>query len=90
MAIVELLDLGDDDHLDVRVVLLDDLEDLEAADAGQVRVEDHQVDVLLLHHLERAFAGAGAKDAQIAAQRAGERLAHHLVVVDDQQGLAAV
>jgi hypothetical protein len=30
-----------------------------------------------------AFTSAGAKHAQIAAQRAGERLAHHLIVVDD-------
>ena len=87
---LELLDLRDDDDLDVRIVLLRDLEDLEAADAGQVRVEDHEVDVFLLHHLESALAGGGAKDAKIAAQESGERLAHRLVVVDDEQGLAAV
>ena len=50
---VELLDHRDDDHLDVGIVLLGDLQHLEAADAGQADVEQHQVDVLLLHHLQR-------------------------------------
>ena len=65
---VELLRARDDDHLDVRIVLRGDLQDLEAADAGQVDVEQHQVDVLLLHHLQRGLARGGAQHAVVAPQ----------------------
>ena len=42
---LDLVDRRDHDDLDQAVVLLDDAEDLEAADAGQPDVEQHQVDV---------------------------------------------
>ena len=87
---VELLGLRDDDDLDVRIVLLGDLQDLEAADAGQVDVEEHQVHVFLLHHLQRGFARGGAQHAVVAAQDGGQRLAHLVVAVDDEQCLPAV
>ena len=86
---LELLHHRDDDDLDVGVVLADDLQDLEAADARQADVEQHQVDVLLLHHLERGFAGRGPQHAVVAPQDRRQRLAHSLVVVDDEHGLAA-
>ena len=75
MAVSSSLTSRDDDDLDVRVVLLDDLQDLEAADAGQAGVEQHQVDVFLLHHLEGAFAGArrGARDRSRRKSRSATR-----------------
>ena len=87
---IELAHLRSGDHFDVGVVLFRDLEHLEAGDAGKVRVEDHQIDVLLLHHLQRRFAGRCAQHAEVAPQQTGERFAHPLVVVDDQQGLPSV
>ena len=65
----------DDDDFDVRVVLLDDLEDLEAADAGQADVEHHQVDVLLLHHLQRGFARArpAARESRVEERQSAYR-----------------
>ena len=86
---VELLQRRDDDDFDVGVVLLDDLEDFEAADARQADVEQHQVDVLLLHHLEGRFAGGGAQHAVVALEHRRQRLAHPLVVVDDEDGFPA-
>ena len=35
------------------------------------------------------FAGGGAQHAVVAPQHRGQRLAHPLVVVDDEDGLAA-
>jgi hypothetical protein len=88
---VELLDDRDHDDLDRRVVLLGDLQDLEAADAGQADVEHHQVDVLLLHHLKRGFARSlPAAPGNRGRSTAGQRIAHPLVIVDDEDGLAAV
>ena len=52
----ELLDFGHHHHLDVRVVLLGDVQDVEPADARQVQVEEHHVHVLALQHLDRRFA----------------------------------
>ena len=86
---VELLQDGDDDHLDVGVVLLDDLEDLEAADAGEPDVEQHEVDVLFLHDLQRGFAGRGLQQPVVAPEDGRQRVAHAFIVIDDEDGFAA-
>ena len=54
----QLLHFGHHHHLDVRVVLLGDVQDVEAADARQVQVEEHHVHVLALEHLDGRFPDA--------------------------------
>jgi hypothetical protein len=87
---VELLQRGDDDDFHVRVVFLDDLENLEAADAGQADVEHHQVDVLFLHDLQRSFARSRLQYTEVAPQDGRQRIAHSFVIVDYQNGFAAL
>ena len=87
---VELLRVRDDDHFDVGKVLLGDLQHVESADAAQVDLEQHQVHVFLLHHLEGGFAGRGSQHAVVAPQGGRQRFAHLLVAVDDEQGLPPV
>ena len=65
---VELFRLRDDDGLDVGVVLPRDLQHLEAADAAQMDLEEHQVHVFLLHHLQCGFARRGSEHAIVASQ----------------------
>ena len=84
----QLLHFGHHHHLDVRVVLLGDVQDVEPADAGQVQVEEHHVHVLALHQLDRRFAGRGAQHPVVAPQRGHQRLAGSLVLVDDEDGLS--
>ena len=86
---LELLAHRDDDHFDVRVVFLRDLQDLEAADARQPYVEQHQVDLFLFHHLQGGLARGGPQHAVLALQESGQRVAHTLVVIDDEDGLPA-
>jgi hypothetical protein len=85
---LDLLDGGDHHYLDRRIVFLEDLQDFEAVDAGEADVEEQEVHVLLVHHGEGRLAGAGLEDAEIAAQDGRERIAHPLVVIDDQHRLA--
>ena len=83
-------DLGDGrDHedLDQAVVLLDDPEDFEAADARQPDVEQHQVDVFAVQDGKGGLAGRDPQHAVIALQDGRERIAHPLVVVDHKHGL---
>jgi hypothetical protein len=87
---VELADHGDDDHLDVGIVLARDLQHFEAADAGKAHVEQQKVDVFLLHDLQGELARGRAQHAVVAPQHRHERVAHSLIVVDDEQRLAAV
>ena len=87
---VEILVGGDDDDLDVRVVLLDDLQDLEAADARQADIEHHQVDVLFFHDLQRGLAGGGFQNAEVAPEKRQQRFAHPFVIINDEDGLAAL
>ena len=53
---LDLVDRRDHDDFDEAVVFLDDAEDLEAADAGQADVEQHQVDVLAVEDGQRRLA----------------------------------
>ena len=84
---LDLLNRGDHDHFDQAVVLLDDAEHLEAADARQAHVEQQQVDVLLVQHGQRGFAARDAQHAVLALENRGQRVAHPLIVVDDEDGL---
>ena len=56
---------------------------------GRLNVEQHQVDVLLFHDLKRSFAGGHTQHPVILPQHRCQRLAHPLVVVDDEERLAA-
>ena len=80
----QLLDRRGDDDGDVRVVLLDDLQDVDGADAGQRDVEEHDVHALALGHVDGALAGGGAQHAVVAAQRAAQGVAARLVAVHDE------
>ena len=87
---LELLDHRNHDGLDVGVVLLDDLEDVETTDAREVDVEEHQIDVLFSHHQEAGLAGRRPKHPVIPPQHGGQRLAHPLVVVNDEDGFLPI
>ena len=87
---LDLVDGGDHDDFDEAVVLLDDPQDLEAADAGQPDVEQHQVDVLAVQDGQRGFAARDAQHAVLALEDRGQRVPHPLVVVDDEDGLGLV
>ena len=84
---LDLVDRRDHDDLDQAVVLLDDPQDLEAADAGQPDVEQHQVDVLLFSIGSAASPLATRSTRYSRLQDRGQRVPHPLVVVDDQDGL---
>ena len=82
----DLADRRDHDDLDEAVVLLDDPQHLEAADAGQADVEQHQIDVLPVEDRQRRFAARHAQHAVLALQDRRQRVPHPLVVVDDEDG----
>ena len=69
------------------VVFLDDAQHVEAADAGQADVEQDQVDVLALEERQRRLAARHRQDAVVALEDRGQRIAHPLIVVADQDGL---
>ena len=87
---------------EVRVQYLNDLEpdekDLDfpirlakrmIVDAGQANVEQHQLDVFLLHQLQRHLTGRRAQHVVVALQHGRQRVAHSLIVVDDEDGLSS-
>jgi hypothetical protein len=84
---LDLVDGRDHDELDERVILLDDAEDLEAADAGQPDVEQHEVDVLFPQQRQRGFPARRGQDAVVGFEDRREDLPHPLVVVDDEDRL---
>ena len=77
------------DDLDEREVLANDLQQVEAAEAGLLHVGEEHVDVLAVHQRQAGLGGRGAKHAVIAAQGLGEALAGLVVSIDDEHGLAA-
>ena len=84
------LDLGDrrdHDDFDEAVVLLDDAQNVEAADARQPHVEQHQIDVFAVQNRERGFAGRCAQHSIVAPENRIQRVTHPLVVVDDEDRL---
>ncbi len=84
---LDLVDGRDHDALDEAVVLLDDPQHVEAADAGQAHVEQDQVDVFLAQEHEGGLAARHRQHAVIPLQDRRQRVAHPLVVVADQDGL---
>ena len=86
---LKLLQRRDDDDFHVWIVLPDDLEHLEAADAGEAHVEEHDIDVLLVHHLETGLTRRRPQHAIIPLQDGGQRFAHPLVIVDNEHGFPA-
>ena len=84
------LDFGDGrnhDHFDETVVFLHDAQHVEAVDARQPHVEQHQVHVFAIQNRERGFAACRAQHAVIAPENGVQRVPHPLVVVDDEDGL---
>ena len=84
---LDLVDRRDHDALDEAVVLLDDPQHVEAADARQPHVQQEQVDVLVLQQAQRRLAARHAQDLVVPLQDRGQRIAHALIVVADQDGL---
>ncbi len=73
------------DHRQLRVAHLDLGQQLRAVHAGHAPVADHQVDVLLLQHLERMQAIAGDKHLDmVLAQGRRQQIAELGLVVDHQ------
>ncbi len=83
---LDLVDRRDHDALDQAVVLLDDAQDVEAADAGQADVLQHDVDLLLAQERQRGFAARNRQDAVVPPEDRGDRVPHALIVVADQDG----
>ncbi len=83
---LDLVDGRDHDALDQAVVLLDDAQDVEAADAGQADILQHDVDFLLAEHGERGLAARHRQDPVVAPEDGRDRLAHPLIVVANQDG----
>jgi hypothetical protein len=58
-------------------------------DARQPDVEQHEIDVFFVDHLQCGLAGRGAEHAVIALEQCCERVAHSLVIVNNQHGFSA-
>ena len=84
---LDVVERRDHDDLDQAVVLLDDAQHFEAADAGQADVEQDEVDVFAVEDGKRRFAAHHPQHAELALEDRGQRVPHPLVVVDDQDGL---
>ena len=83
---LDLADGRDHDDFDERVVLPDDAQDLEAADPRQAHVEQNQIDVFAIQDREGGFATGHAEHVVVTLQDRRQRVAHALVVVDDEDG----
>ena len=84
---LDLVDRRDHDALDQVVVLPDDPQHVEAADAGQPHVEQDQVDVVFAQPDERGLAARHRQNAIVPFQDRRQRLPHRLVFVADQDRL---
>ena len=83
---LDFVDRRDHDALDQAVVLLDDAQDVEAADAGQADILQHHVDFLLAEQRQRGFAARHGQDPIVAAEDRRDGVPHALIVVADQDG----
>ena len=73
-------------RLQLRLPLLELLQQFDAAHARQVQVEQGHVEARWLAIGQRLLAAAGLGDGHaVALEAAGQRLAQLLVVIDDQQ-----
>src|SRR5581483_11143821 len=84
------VDRRDHNDLDQAVVLLHDLQQLEAADAWQAQVEQHQIDFLAVEHRQRRLAARHLQHPVVPLEDRRQRVAHPLVVVDDEDRLGLV
>ena len=81
------LDVGNrrnHDDFDEAVIFSDDAEHVEAVDAGQAHVEEHQIDVLAVQDGERRLARRRAQHAIVPPEDGVQRVTHPLVIVDDE------
>ncbi len=84
---LDLADRRDHDDFDQAVVLFDDPQHFEAADARQPDVEQHQIDVFAIQDRERGLAARYPQHAVLALEDRREGVAHPLIVVDDEHRL---
>jgi hypothetical protein len=77
------------DDFDEREILANDLQQVEAAEAGLPHIGEQHVHILALHQRQAGLCGCGANHAVIAAQCLGEAFAGLVVRIDYQHGLAA-
>ena len=85
----DLVDGRDHDDFDQALRLLDVAEHLEAADARHPDVEQHHVHVLAVENGQPGLARRRAQHAVLAPQDRRQRVAHALVIVDDEDCLGA-
>ena len=83
---LDLVDGRDHDALDQAVVLLDDAQDVEPADAGQADILQHHVDFLLAEQRQCGFAARHGQDPIVASEDRRDGVPHALIVVADQDG----
>ena len=79
--------VGEHDEFGQRIVLADDAQEVEAADSGQRRIRQHQVDAVAAEHGERGLGGAGAQHAGVALEDVRQPLPGRLIGINDQQRL---
>jgi hypothetical protein len=77
-------DRGDHDAFDEGIVLLDDPQHVEAADAGQPHIEQQQPHLFLAQEQQCRLAARRRQDAVLRFEDGLERVAHRLVVIADQ------
>ena len=82
---------GQQDHRALVAVLADDLAGLAAIHVGQVHVEDDEVGAVGLDRLDAGRGGGNLGHRELVMQREllGQRLAQHVVVIDDDDLLRA-
>ena len=79
-----------DGHVRKRSVLADSLKHVEARHVRQAKIEHDAIAGLIAEDSQRLFAGAGADDLDIVvAQQLADTHLLGLVVLDDEQALAA-
>ena len=87
---LDLRNRRDHQHFDEAVVLLDDAEHFEPADAREPDIQQHQIHVFPIEERERGFAGRCSEDSVFTLQNRRQRVTHPFIVVDDENGLGFV
>jgi len=81
---LDLADGRDHNHFDQAVIFFDNAQHVEAVDARQTDVEEHQVDVFAIQDGKRGLARRRAQHAIIPPEDGVQRVTHPLVIVDDE------
>ncbi len=84
------LDIGDGrdhDHFDLVALFAHLPQQLQAADARQAYVEQHQVHAVLPQPRQAVLGRRHGHHAVVALENRRERVSHPLIVIDDQDGL---